>query len=269
MSIDMSRIDLINIASRNYILSSVGVEDQMEFIKDQIKHPFDSASTNYFKKLRKAVSDKNELDEYCKTILEAIEDRYPSLEFNLDDVDMHLADFTEAVYKFFVKSIKKLTYIFLREYIFNNKNRKALTSEYLNIKLPNYPKEQYGKKENYILISKLSNIVRDIGNEELLITTFIQYLKKNDDVKLFIDFIVKYIDDGLIFDHGVYTDIMNLFDDSDARNGMINKLQIDITDAIIIPYIEDIGMESLRFGMIDPEDEDDVTSDDADDDEEQ
>lgn len=265
MAIDMSQFDLINIASRNFIIGSASVEDLMEFIQNQIKYPFDTSSSNYFKKLKKLVTDKNEMDDYCKKILEAIEDQYPSIEFNLEDYDKHLANFTEAVYRFFVKSIKKLTYIFLREYIFNNKNRKALVAEYLNTKLPVYPKEQYGKKENYILIAKLSNIVRDIGKEELLLTTFIQYLRKGDDVKLFVDFIDQYIQEGLIFDHGVFEDIMDAFDESDSRNGMINKLQIDITDAIILPCIEDSGMELARFGNFDPDDENDLEDDEDED----
>lgn len=265
MAIDMSQFDLINIASRNYIIGSASAEDLMEFIQNQINTPFDTSSTNYFKKLKKIVVNKDELDDYCKKILEKIEDRYPNIEFNLDDYDKHLSDFTETVYRFFVKSIKKLTYIFLREYIFNNKNRKALVSEYLNTKIPVYPKEQYGKKENYILIAKLPNIIKDIGKEELLLTTFIHYLRKNDDVNLFIDFIERYIEDGLIFDHGVFDDIMKAFNDSDSRNGMINKLQIDITDAIIIPCIEDSGMEMARFGNFDPDDENDLNDDEDED----
>ena len=46
----------------------------------------------------------------------------------------------------FVKNAYKVIYVFMKEYISSSKNRKALTADYLNAKIPTYPKEQYGKE---------------------------------------------------------------------------------------------------------------------------
>lgn len=260
----MNMHDLLSLASREYILGTATVDEQMGFIKDQINDPFDSGNTNYFKKLKKMVDNQDQLDEYCKKILEMIEDRYPNIEFNIDDYDRHLADFTDAVYKFFVRNIRKITYIYLREYIFNNKNRKGLLAEYQNTKLPCYPKEQYGKKENYMLITKLHSIIDDIAEMDIRVDKMITLVNRVSDPPLYLDFINGYLEQGLIYDHGIYSNIMELFDESDSKDSILNKLEMAITDAIITPYLQDNSMMEIRYVITDPEDDDSDISDDND-----
>ena len=78
---------------------------------------------------------------------------------DISEVDTSLTDYAESLYKFFGKNLKKLVNAFFREYLFNNKNRKALLSSYQDIKISSYPKEQFGKKDNYILVLKIVSIL--------------------------------------------------------------------------------------------------------------
>ena len=146
--------------SQDYILGNTTAEEQITFIQDQIQDPFDSSHTNYFKKLCGMVTSSDTLDQYCSQLLDEIENVYPGLDFDLGDYDSRLTEFFATIYKFFVKNIDRLMFVFLSQYILSNKNRKNLIAEYLDMKLPAYPKEQYGKKEYYILMTKYSSIIK-------------------------------------------------------------------------------------------------------------
>lgn len=260
---DFTQKDLINLSSRDFILGNTTVEEQVDFIMDQIRQPFDSGSTNYFKKLKSMVQNHDQMDQICSDLFKQIENVYPSLEFDLSEYPGHLAPVFGSVYKFFVKNINTLMYLFLREYIFNNKNRKGLVADYLNNKLPAYPKEQYGKKEFYILITKLSPIVRSIAEDELALEKFIDYIDRTDDSILCLERVRELIDRGIICDKGVVTDIFHLFSESDSRPGIMNKLEIAITQSLIIPYLKENGLMDIRIVPVADPDED-IEEEDAD-----
>ena len=259
-------MDLMNLANRDAILGNTTVDEQIELIQEQIKQPFDSGSTNFFKKLKKQVSNPDNLDEICADLFEQIENVYPNLVFDLSEYDQHYSDAFNAVYKFFVKNINRMMFLFLREYIFNNKNRKNLIMDFMSSKIPSYPKEQYGKKEFYILITKLSSIVRNIAGDNVRLEKFLDYIDRSEDAPLYIGDIRDLLDRGVICDHGIVSDIFDQFDDSDARPGIMNKLEMAITKSLIIPYLEENGIARFRLsGVVDPEEEE---ADDTDDDDE-
>lgn len=253
--------DILNLASQEMILGKTTVEEQIEFISDQIKDPFDSGNSNYFKKLRTMVNS-DRMDEICIQLLGEIEDRYPDIEFDFSEYDQHLDVLFSSVYKFFVKNVHKLMFIFLREYIYSSKNRKLLTAEYLNAKLPTYPKEQYGKKEYYILITKLPAIINDIKNDDIKLKKFIEYIERDDSSPAYIDQLKDFIESGLVCDHGVITNLFERFMESDEYNKTMCKLQMAITQNIINPYLEDNGLTALRIPPIDPVDEETAEDDD-------
>ena len=245
--------------SREYILYNATIEDYMEFISDQINDPFDaSIDINYIKRIRKLIPDDNKMDKYCERILEKILERYENIELNLDNYNAHLLDITDVCYKFFIKNIRKLVTVFIKEYIMNAKNRKALVADYYT-KLSSYPKEQYGNKDNYILITFLKKIVKSYTKDgELRLSDFIYYIKKSGDYPEYIDQLQEYIEDGYIVDYGVFRDISNIFWKSDVRDSMINKLSLKIIENIIKPDLDDMGNNVQLISIVAQDDDDDL-----------
>lgn len=262
---DVSWHHMRELASREAILDNTSIEEQLGFIAHQVKNPFDSGDSNYFKKIKKAVTNRDQMNDICEKVLQMITDEYPDLEFDYDN-EKDLVDFTDTVYKFFVKNVRKIVFTFLREYIYNNKNRKGLLSEFQDTKIPSYPKEVYGKKEYYLLIVKLPAIVRTISEHEIRLEKFIQYINRDDDAPMTVRLIQDYLDNGMILDHGVYENIMKHFMDCDDYNVIINKLAIRIQNAIIDPYLKETGMESVRSSIVEVDDDEiDDDNDDLDD----
>ena len=259
--------DLLAMANRDFILGNTTVDEQVDFISDQIKHPFDGGDSNYFKKLRTMVKP-DKLDEICQDLFAEIEDVYPDLQIDISDMDEHLADSFSAVYKFFVRNIQKHIYVFLREYIASAKNRKILTADYINSKLPNYPKEQYGKKEFYILVTKLPAIVKDIFDDEISLEQYISYIERSDETPMYFKLIKDMLDKGMIVDHGITEDLFDQFKKSDQFDTTICKLQMMITNDLINPYLEENGLMDLRTPMVDDVVEESDEDDDEDSDEE-
>lgn len=239
----------------NMLLDNLEVEELMEFIRDQVADVFDSSNANYFKKLKKMINNPDELDNYCIRVMDNIENVYSGIDFDVSDFDVHLDAFTSHVYKFFVKNTANIMYVFLREYIMTSKNRKAAVADYLNSKLPNYPKEQYGKKEYFILMSKLQSIIKDIRREKLNLTEFIEYLKRADDTPDYVNNIEHYLNEGWILDDGIVTDLFDMFLESDQYDIIYNKLQMAITTNLINPYLEKNGMSSMKLPVFEQEDD--------------
>ena len=265
---DYSSQDILNIASQDIILANSTVDEQIEFISEQIENPFDSGSSNYFKKLKRSVSNADRLDEICVDLLGQIENIYPDIEFDLSEYNQHLDELFSAVYKFFVKNAYKIVYVFMREYISSAKNRKALTADYLNTKIPTYPKEQYGKKEYYILTMKMPNIMRDIKINGMWLDKVISYLEKAGETPMYIERIKEYLDKGIINDHGVFSNMLGVLFKSDSYTKLICKLQSFVTEDIVIPYLKENGLMELKLPQIDPED-DELDEDDDNEDEEE
>ena len=251
----MSPQDIMNTINRELLMTNTTVDEQIEFISEQIKNPFDGGSSNYFKKLKNSVKSP-ELKEICLDLFEQIENMYPAIAFDFsDDEDADIISAFNAVYKFFIRKIQDLIIVFLKEYIHNAKNRKVLTAEYMNAKLPNYPKEQYGKKEYYILMTKLPAIIEDIFDAELRLDKFIECVERSGMSPMYFSVIKDLLNSGIIIDHGVVNNIYDLFRKSDRYDQTICKLQIDITNTMIIPYMEENNLMELRNPPIEPDPE--------------
>lgn len=242
--------------SQDYILGNTTAEEQITFIQDQIQDPFDSSHTNYFKKLCGMVTSSDTLDQYCSQLLDEIENVYPGLDFDLGDYDSRLTEFFATIYKFFVKNIDRLMFVFLSQYILSNKNRKNLIAEYLDMKLPAYPKEQYGKKEYYILMTKLSSIIKDIRRERLDLSDMLRYIKKSDNCPGYVHRLSEYLSQDLVIDQDVVRNIFDMMFESDVYDDIFCKLQMFITDALINPYMEENGLEFMRLPPMEPDDTD-------------
>lgn len=255
--------EILNLTSRQFLLGNTSVEEQIGFISDQISDPFNSGSANYMKKLKTMVNP-DRLDEICTDLLSELENQYPHLDLEISEIDQHLDEVFRTCYKFFVLNIKKLMYIFLREYIYTSKNRKMLVAEYLNMKLPNYPKEQYGKKDYYILITKLPAIIKDIQDDDIKLEKFIEYIERSGSSPMYLNSIKTYLDKGIIIDRGVVADIFKAFMKSEEYDPVLCKLQMAITENIINPYLEENGLSSLKIPPIDPVDEDAEDDDEED-----
>lgn len=262
---DFTQRDLYNIMSRDYMLGNTTVDEQVEFISDQIKQPFDSGNTNYFKRLKKMVSSNDQMDHICSELFKQIENIYPNIEIDPSESGQHYAQYFSAIYKFFIKNAKQLMFIFLREYLYNNKNRKGLVMDFMSNKLPSYPKEQYGKKEFYILITKLSSIVKTIPEDNIRLEKFIDYIDRTDeDAPLYLTDIRDMLDKGIIIDHGVVSDMFDQFEQSDSYAGVINKLEMSITKDLIIPYLKENGLMDIRIPTpMEPEEDISDSDDDS------
>ena len=153
-------------------------------------------------------------------------------------------------------------YLFIREFIFNNKNRRVLTDSYNTSAIATYPKEQYGKKEFYILIIKLPQIVDDIFEDGVKLIKFIRTIGESHKAPIYLGSLRKAIDDGYLIDKGVISDMYKQFKESDEFRGQMNKLEMDIFESLIVPYLEDNGLMAVRHPMVeDPPEEDDDEED--------
>lgn len=242
--------DLLRVASRDYILGNVSLEEQVGFIEDQIADPFNSGDTNYLKRLANTVSGQDELDDYCQSFITKIQDVYPHLVIDTSEYDAHLIDLFMPIYKFFVKSAGQIMYIFIREFIFSSKNRKVLVGEYINAKLPNYPKEQYGKKEYYILMTKLPQIIADIFEDEPKLSKFIDYVERGSDGPVYIDALKDALNQGYIVDNGVCKDMWKLYRKTDLFRRDQTKLEMSIAKDLILPYLEENKMMKIRLPQV-------------------
>lgn len=263
----MGGIDLLQLTSREFILGNSSTEELITFIENQIKDPFNSGDTNYFRKLSRRVSSQDELDDHCTSFFTQIQDRYPGLEIDVSDYDQHLKPLFTAIYKFFIKNVSTMMYLFIREFIFNNKNRKVLVSEFTSSKLATYPKEQYGKKEYYILVTKLHQIVDEIFEDNISLKKLIEYVGKSSDT-MYLATVEKALGDGLLVDNGVVADMYKLYRKCDSYRSDMNRLEMDISHTFIIPYLEENGMMDVRIPPteeivpeLDDEEEDDDDND--------
>lgn len=256
--------NLLQLANKLSVLGGATLEEQIMFLQDQIKKPFTSNDSNYFKEIKDQVSDKDTLDEICSSFITQILDVYPNLTIDLSDYEKHLTGFFSNVYKFFIRDARKMMYLFIREYVFNNKNRKGLTDPYNTSAVVNYPKEQYGKKEFYLLVIKLPRIIDDIFSDGVKLKKFIEYISRSDDAPVYLDYIRERMLEGYIVDNGVVYDMYRMFKASDLYRSEINKLETDIYRSLIIPYMEANGLMGVRIPEVEdipeePTDEEDDT----------
>lgn len=257
--------EMARLATANYMLQSVTAEEQIAFINDQIADPFESGDTNYFKRLRKMVSLADDLDEICMKFFVRLQDVYADLTIDVSDYDQHLDQIFMSLYKFFVKNIRKLMRLFIREYVFNNRNRKTLTSMFTDSKVSSYPKEQYGKREYYILVTKLSKIVAEIFDDNIRLSQFIDYLERHGSMPFYVTHVKQLLEDGVLADNGVVDNIYKLYRKSDAFRSDLSWLEMEITRSLIIPYLEENKLlktklpptEEIPEELDDEEDEDD------------
>lgn len=263
MSNGFSPADLLQFANRMAVLGSATVDEQITFIEDQIRKPFTTNDSNYYKQLRKMYSDKDQLDEQCSAFITQIQDIYPGLVIDLSDYEKHISTFFSNVYKFFVKDARKLMYLFIKEFVFNNKNRKGLTDPYNTSAVVTYPKEQYGKKEFYLLIIKLPKIIDDIFDDGIKLKKFIDYISRSSDAPVYISYIKEQMENGYIVDKGVVGDMYDLYKKSDIFRSQLNKLEMSIYESLILPYMEEHGLMSVRIPAVeDIEEEEDSEDDD-------
>jgi len=240
--------ELLKLTSRDFILGNSSQDEQVSFINDQIADPFDSGDTNYYKKLRRTVESDDELDEIIKDFIVRIMDVYPKLTIDVDDYDQHLDTIFPAIYRFFVKNARKMMRMFIREFIFREKNRKVLVGAFSGMKIPSYPKEQYGKKDYYILVTKLPQIVDEIfDNDDISIKQYLDYIERSDSSPVYTGQIRELLDRDIISENGLVEYMYKKYKKSDAFRGDLNKLEMDITKNLIIPYLEENGMMSVRI----------------------
>lgn len=240
-------LDILQLANKMSILGGATLEEQITFMQDQIRRPFSSNDANYFKEIRKMVPNKDQLDELCANFITQIQDVYPGLTIDLSEYEKHLSGFFMNIYKFFIRDAQKMLYLFIKEFIFNNKNRRGLTDPYITPALVNYPKEQYGKKEFYVLIIRLPRIVDDIFEDGVKLKKFIEFISKNGDAPVYLDYIQSRMEDGYIVDNGVVGDMYKLFKKSDIYRTQLNQIEMDIYQSLILPYMEENGMMAVRI----------------------
>lgn len=254
--------DILMYANRQAILDSTTPEEQVTYIEEQIADPFNSGDANYFKQLVKMVPNPDDLDELCAKFCTEIQNVYPGLTLDFSEYEKHLSKIFGAIYKFFVKNVRKMMYIFIREYIFNNKNRRGLTDCFNTSKIATYPKEQYGKKEFYILISKLPKVIDEIFTDGITLEEFISYVERGSDSPAFLGQVRDAMDGGWIIDNDVVSDMYRLFRKSDDYRGRLNKLEMDIHQFLILPYLEENGLLAVRLPTpVEIEEEEDIDDD--------
>ena len=248
-------------ANRDTVLENSEVDEILVYLEHQIESPFD-INVNYLKKLRnKATSE--EMEGYYEQTLGIIEDTYTKgssgIKFDIN-LMTDLGDSAYSIYRFFVKNIRKITFIFLREYLSVNKIRKNLIAPYLENGVDSYPKEQYGKKENYILMQKLGSIIKDIKNSGISLIDFIGYVDRANDSASYIKTITDLINKEAIVDDDCVSVILHHFIKCDDYSNVLSKLSIHFVNTIIIPCLEEMGYGDLGLTFI-KEEEPEIISD--------
>lgn len=248
-------------AESNTFLDTTTSEELMLYIKEQISDPFDSGNINYFKRLKR-YSTLEQIDAYCKEILSYIESKYVSVSFYVTDMETpELIYYTNIIYKFFAKNLKPCISRFMSEYIMNNENRHGIVDGFLkSSKVQSYyPKEIYGKKDYYILMTKMNKVVSLIAKEELRFDEMLEYLSRGEDTPVYIRELQNMMSLGRLSEDGLYNDIMDGFleaEDFFAR--LCNKLCIRVKNVLIDPYVQASlgGNVSQSFFNFDSDDDD-------------
>lgn len=255
--------EIMGMARRDYVLGNTTIDEHVSFIEDQIADPFGSGSSDFFRKIRQEAT-KDRQDAICLQLFGKIEDCFTGLEFDFSECDQHLSTMFRAVYKLLICHATKNMKIFIREYIYSSKNRKVLLADHLNTKMPTYPKEQYGKKEFYILITKLPTIVKNIFEDDITLEDYLSYIERAGDTPLYFKELHTMLEKGYMIDEGIVNEMFKKFKKSDQFDQVMCKLQVAITRDLIDPYLEENGLMSLKTPPVeDPE----PAEDDADDEE--
>lgn len=256
--------DILNMVHRDTILDNATVDEHISFIQDQIADPFGSGSSDFFRTIRTSVS-KDRLDDISLELFSKIEDSFTGIEFDFSECDQHIGRMFRAVYKLLICHAAKHMKVFIREYLYSNKNRKLLLADHLNTKMSTYPKEQYGKKEFYILITKLPVIVKSIFDDDITIEEFISYIERAGDTPTYFELIKEMLEKEYLVDCGIINELFKRFKKSDQFDRVLCKLQMAITNDLINPYLEENGLMSLKTPQVeDPEPEEDEEGDDSD-----
>ena len=114
-------------------------------------------------------------------------------------------------------------------------------------------------------MTKLPAIIEDIFDSELRLDKFIECVERSGMSPMYFSVIKDLLDRGIIIDHGVVNNIYNLFRKSDRYDQTICKIQIDITNNMIIPYMEENNLMELRNPPIEPEPEEENLDEEDDD----
>lgn len=272
---DYSAKELLTIANREQFLDNSDLDELLTFISAQIANPFESSESNYFRRIHRMVTHngkttgkqaRDQMNEICFKIIRMIDYAYPNIEFVIDPSEQDLVEITKALYKFFVKCLRKTTYVFFREFIYNNKNRKNILEEYQDIHVASFPKEIFGKKEYYILTVKMASIVKNLAEKDFSLEKYIKYITRDGSMPNYVRIVSDGLDDNTIVDHGVFSDMMEKMLNSDSFfNRMVSGLMGDVKTAIINPYLESIGIDPTQYPTTDLSDDIDIDDDDRND----
>src|SRR5699024_8959153 len=121
--------------------------------------------------------------------------------------------------------------------------------------------------EYYILTKKMPNIMRDIKINGVWLDKVISYLKKAGETPMYNESIKEYPDKGILNDHGVFYNMLDLFSKSDSYTKLICKFQSFVTEDIVSQYLKENGLMELKLTQVDPED-DELDEEDENEDEE-
>ena len=100
------------------------------------------------------------------------------------------------------------------------------------------------------------------------LSTFIEYLSHSDSAPVYLDEVQDALDNEILFDKGVASEMYKLYRASDNFRMDMNRLEMDITNTFIIPYLQENGLMSVRLPPVEeiPEETEDDEEDEEDDD---
>lgn len=201
------------------VMDAIELEDIKELVRDQIRMPGESVS-NYLKSALDRM-DKEEKIGFCRELSYLFEESYP-IKFEEDArEDWKLVYNT---YKLLIENILSGFSIFISQYLYDFSKKKSFVKTYSNIKSPKALKPM--SRECYIVLTNCHNIIDDIINLGVHISTFLEYLDKGDQYTM-----PRYMQDAFesnkLSDEGLVKKIYNILDERGLLEVTITKVLID------------------------------------------
>ena len=257
---------IMRAVSQSMLFDNATVDEELDFVRDQIRDPFGSETENHLRHVKDMIQDPATLDEVCNMLFREIQDVYQDLTIDVSDYDQKLYPLCRSVYKFFVRNPRRHMYNFILQYLLNNRNRRNLVEDQMGNRFAEYPKGQYGKREFYVLIIQLDAIVKSIfSSGDIELGEFIEYLNDSGEAPACTARILSALEEGTIVDHGVVADMFRMYRASSNHRRDMNRLEMELTRRLIMPYLDANGLMEIRFMPVEevPEEDEDDVGDDA------
>ena len=131
------------------------------------------------------------------------------------------------IYKFLIENIISTFTIFTSQYLNEFSKKKAFTKTYSAMKPTKVVKNM--SKEAYIVITNIYNIISDICNMDISVTTYLEYLDKGSEYTM-PAYMHEVFSDGRLSEEGLVKKIYDILQERGLLDTIITKVLMEYTN---------------------------------------